>query len=174
MQAQRKVETDTPGPSKMEAEDEAEEPAQGAWTLEDEEEDDATNHPVGAAAGSDDEVDPLDAFMAENEAAAAVPARPAVKEEAPDPLDTFMPTAIAPEVNGRASPTRVKLGTPQACQLSPPRCSPDALLFAFCCSSVAFTHAVSGSKVCSCSCTWLQKPVVIAQHVVTGRLPQVL
>ena len=118
LQAQRRnVDTDTPGPSKTEAEDETEaeagDAAQGAWTLEDEEEDDATNLPVGNAAGSDDEVDPLDAFMAENEAAAAAaPARPAVKEEAPDPLDAFMTAQIAPEVNGMTSPTRVKLGKP--------------------------------------------------------------
>ena len=143
------METDTPGPSKTEAEDEVEEPAQGAWTLEDEEEDDATNLPVGAAAGSDDEVDPLDAFMAENEAAAAVPARPAVKEEAPDPLDTFMTTAVTPEVTGKASPARVKLGTPQDCQLSLPQRLLKYLLpclFAPCCSSIAFTHAMRGSK----------------------------
>ena len=117
MQAQRRnQDTDTPGPSKTDAdtEVEGEEAAQGAWTLEDEEEDDATNVPVGDGGGSDDEVDPLDAFMAANETAAAAPAvkaEPAVKTEpADDPLDAFMTSEIAPAVNGGPPSSRVKLG----------------------------------------------------------------
>ena len=81
----------------------------GKWSLEDEEEDEQPAG-TGAADGIDDEIDPLDAFMAENtaqqasavlrdeEQAAEEQAAPHVGDEDVDPLDAFMAAEVEPVV----------------------------------------------------------------------------
>ncbi len=85
-----------------------------AWTLEDEGDEVAVDAPArsggnpglsGAAAAAEPDVDPLDAFMATNDAAAAVQnqaieaaAVAAAEDDDVDPLDAFMATSVLPEV----------------------------------------------------------------------------
>ncbi|KAK9809677.1 hypothetical protein WJX73_003655 [Symbiochloris irregularis] len=90
----------------------------GQWTLEDDAVDDDDPQPAVAADADapeegTDEVDPLDAFMADNDAqAAAAMPQPAVKDEEVDPLDAFMSDlqADAPKEAVMADATNVREG----------------------------------------------------------------
>ena len=85
-------------------------PAQGAESFENEVEE-AAKLSVSHTASIYGDVDPLDAFMAENEAAAAALRRPARQTEALHPLDTSTISKMNLEIGYS---TRVELGAPSS------------------------------------------------------------
>ena len=184
------------GPSGADDGDSAEQPGAKKWSFEDEasDEEDAAPAPGGAEAdgaasnglaalkplgpgAEDEDVDPLDAFMAENSAAAAAPPKAgaskpeqAVKEEdggdgEVDPLDAFMadlPASTAPKPKAKqklpAPKVILKLDTLKSDPSAPAATAPAA-------PASAAPLTANGQVRLPCpACAWLSAETPFQQH----------